>query len=433
MNPALYPYKVAIIGAGPAGCALARILLTSSFSDRFSVIIFEGEASPKIRSQGGTLDLHSETGLLAIRKAGLYEEFLRLARFDGEALTICDKQLRRYLSIGPSAPKIDTDNARPEIDREQLRHLLLDSLPADVMRWGWRLRCINVNATSDSKTLLFENGQTATGFDLIVGADGAWSKVRSVLMPHRPFYSGVGGHNMIIPQVAARRPAIHRLLRQGSLFAYSDGTVVMGQQMGDGSVYVSVYSVLAEDWMQEASYDVHDGRQVKANYCQKLQEHWHPDLVDLVRAASADPSHITARSIFAMPIGLRWRHHPQITLMGDAAHLMTPFVGYGANSALKDAVDLAQVLLDGVADGEGVRGMDTRVEHYEQIMVERTRKAQQLSWDMMRLMLFEAASPHTTIERYLIRYFTEGMGTLRAILVGGLVYAYYFVFKAFTI
>lgn len=66
-------------------------------------------------------------------------------------------------------------------------------------------------------------------------------------------------------------------------------------------------------------------------------------------------------------------------------------------------------------------------------MIERTRRTHQLSWDMMRLMLFEAGSPHATIERYLIRYFTEGMDTVRATLLAGLVYAYYFVFKALII
>lgn len=49
------PFKIAIIGAGPAGCALARLLQQSDH--QIDVTIFESEASPNFRSQGGTLDL----------------------------------------------------------------------------------------------------------------------------------------------------------------------------------------------------------------------------------------------------------------------------------------------------------------------------------------------------------------------------------------
>lgn len=74
--------NVAIVGAGPAGCTLARLIQVSKAP--IDVTIFEGEAALDARDQGGTLDLHTKTGLAALRKARLYDEFLKFARFDGE-------------------------------------------------------------------------------------------------------------------------------------------------------------------------------------------------------------------------------------------------------------------------------------------------------------------------------------------------------------
>ena len=79
-------FKIAIIGAGPGGCMLARLLHCANIN----VTIFEAEASVDFRSQGGTLDLRTKTGLAAMKEAGLYEEFLKHARFGGESLVLCD-------------------------------------------------------------------------------------------------------------------------------------------------------------------------------------------------------------------------------------------------------------------------------------------------------------------------------------------------------
>jgi predicted NAD/FAD-binding protein len=75
-------YTIAIIGAGPAGCTLARLIQCSKAP--IDVTIFESEASLSSRGQGGTLDLHTDTGLAALRKGELYDEFLKYARFEGD-------------------------------------------------------------------------------------------------------------------------------------------------------------------------------------------------------------------------------------------------------------------------------------------------------------------------------------------------------------
>jgi len=75
-------FRIAIVGGGPAGCTLARLLQISKAP--IKVTIFESDAGMESRTQGGTLDLHTNTGIAALKKAKLYDEFLKYARYDGE-------------------------------------------------------------------------------------------------------------------------------------------------------------------------------------------------------------------------------------------------------------------------------------------------------------------------------------------------------------
>src|SRR5205809_4824799 len=135
-SPSPGPMKIAIIGAGPGGCILARLLLRGSIP----VTIFEAEVSIDARNQGGTLDLHDDTGLAALKEAGLYGEFLKLDRFHGDALQVCDKRMLCYMKLNSHKEGCSRfSQRRPEIDRIELRRLLLDSLPEGTIRWGCRL------------------------------------------------------------------------------------------------------------------------------------------------------------------------------------------------------------------------------------------------------------------------------------------------------
>ncbi|KAL9033329.1 MAG: hypothetical protein Q9214_007567, partial [Letrouitia sp. 1 TL-2023] len=331
--------KLAIVGAGPAGCMLARLLQHPDIE----VIVFESEPSPDYRSQGGTLDLHEDTGLYALKRAGLYDEFLKLARMDGDALAVCDKHMLHYLDLKSSKESSYFSQGKPEIDRIVLRKLLYDCLPEGTVRWGHRLRTCDEH----NRELHFDNGAIERGFDLVVGADGVWSKIRPLLTAEKPFFSGVGGYNLIIPDAEKTHPDLSTLVNRGSIFSFSDGKVVMGQQMGDGSIYVSVWCARNEDWMQEAKFDVWDGAAVKKALSEEFRD-WDPQLLTMIQAADDDS--ITSRSLFMLPVGMRWDTKPGMTILGDAAHLMTPFVGEGVNSALRDAVDLAEAVLDAVRE-----------------------------------------------------------------------------------
>jgi 2-polyprenyl-6-methoxyphenol hydroxylase-like FAD-dependent oxidoreductase len=194
--------QIAIMGAGPGGCMLARLLHQQSIP----CTIFEGEESVDYRSQGGTLDLRTQTGLQAIKEAGLFPEFKKYARYDGESLLLCDKNKRAWLkrSARKSGEKAVITEA-PEIDRAALRRILMESVPDGVVRWGMKLKSVDADLS-----LHFVNGVVERDFDLIVGADGAFSKTRQFLSSERPFYTGIGGYDMQIPDAAKRVPEVYK-------------------------------------------------------------------------------------------------------------------------------------------------------------------------------------------------------------------------------
>jgi 2-polyprenyl-6-methoxyphenol hydroxylase-like FAD-dependent oxidoreductase len=306
--------KIAIVGAGPAGCLLARLLKHQANNDTdIDITIFESEKSIDYRSQGGTLDLRAKTGQRALREAGLYDEFLKHARFDGEALSIADKDFVRYLTVKGNQNANSVTSGRPEIDRPVLRRILYESLPEGTVCWNHKLDHIE-----EPGTLHFTNQPPRSGFDLIVGADGAWSRVRNHLSATKPYYSGISGHAFSIPNAAQSTPDLFAQTNRGSLFAWSDNKSIMAQCMGDGSLSIYTWSRRPATWRKDCGYDVHDAKAVK-EACLRNYADWDPRLVAYTQRAEDD---VVPRDLYMLPVGFEWEHVRGVTLVGDAAHLM---------------------------------------------------------------------------------------------------------------
>lgn len=160
---------IAIIGAGPCGLTLARLLECKGID----YVIYERDESPDSNRAGGSLDIHAETGQHALREAGLIDEFKKYARYDDTVVTIADKHGKKLFQMGQGRDA-------PEIDRKDLRKILLDAVPVEKINWGHTLKSVTIG--EEKKPVLhFDNGVVVSGFKLVVGADGAWSKVRSVV------------------------------------------------------------------------------------------------------------------------------------------------------------------------------------------------------------------------------------------------------------
>jgi len=394
-------FKITIIGAGPAGCTLARLLHLAGID----VVVFEGEASADYRSQGGTLDLHEQTGLAAIRAAGLWDEFLKHARYDGQYMAMMDKHMKCYLRRGTDQNGKDFMGERPEIDRPVLRRLLAESLPDGMIRWDHRLD----EARADGTLVFTHGGGSATTlagpFDLVVGADGAWSRTRRLLdADAMPVYSGVGLHELRIPDAAATAPEVHALVGGGTVFAMGPGQRLAAQQLGDGSITVYTFALReGADWSapEKCGHDAADAAAARRHLLEREYADWAPLLREAVEQTT-EPCR--PRSLFMLPVGWRWAHRRGATLIGDAAHLMTPFAGEGVNVALEDALRLAREIVAAAeaADGGGLEQLDARVAGFEAEMFTRVKPVQALADDMTQIW-FRSPDVQTAVTRGMVR------------------------------
>ncbi|KAF2816126.1 FAD/NAD(P)-binding domain-containing protein [Mytilinidion resinicola] len=424
------PLTIAIIGAGPGGLLLARLLLRSP--PPISVSIFEAEASATTRSQGSTLDLRPGGGLKAMREAGLWDEFCAHARWSGEALKVVDKKLVTWLSrSGGSQTEPREWGAAPEIDRRVLRDVLLGSVGEGVVRWEKKVASVEVDDGTGKGVVRFVDGGEEGGFDLVVGADGCWSKVRAAVSEVKPVYSGVGGFSFSISDCERRAPEVWKLVDGGSVFGYSDSKGLNGQVLGDGSVSVSAWGVRGEDWMRERGYDVYDLEQAREG-TKKEYVGWAKELTNMLDAVDDD---VVPRSLYMLPVDFAWEHKRGVTLLGDAAHVMTPFAGIGVNMALQDAMELAHAIIDAAKEtgkSVGKDVLDEQMRKYEKELFPRMHAAQEITDGAMKDMYFTEGAPRTSIHRWCSTVAGHDMHPLVRPVFTAALYTYFFIFRMFV-
>jgi 2-polyprenyl-6-methoxyphenol hydroxylase-like FAD-dependent oxidoreductase len=332
--------KIAIVGSGPGGLTLARLLYQAGIP----FTIFDRRSEPYNSSISGSLDLHTESGLRALQAAGLYDKFLRLTRPGSEDTIIADKTGHVCFADNGAA----SAQSRPEIDRAQLTHLLTSSIPDFLIQWDFKIVSIEA-AVQNRWTLKFENNEPQT-FDLVVGADGAWSRVRKVLTDAKPHYSGIHCITLAIPSILSN-PKVAQILGDGKLFALGDRKALIVQRGSTESVCIyAMLSSPSESYLSpsQSGLDSLSLADLKERLVsdQNYFGDWGHDMKDIVLAASEAPEHyIRPKPLFMLPVGHTWQSKPGVTLLGDAAHLMTPFAGEGVNVAMLDALELAECII----------------------------------------------------------------------------------------
>ena len=138
-------------------------------------VVFDRDSFANVGSQGGTLDIRSDTGQQVLKAAGLFEQFQKTARYDGQAFKAMDKDCNVIWN-----KKYNGQEDAPEIERKDLKDLFLNGLPKEKFHWNAKVERISRH-DDGSMAVRFVDGSVQSGFKLVVGADGAWSKARSMV------------------------------------------------------------------------------------------------------------------------------------------------------------------------------------------------------------------------------------------------------------
>ncbi|WP_031161316.1 FAD-dependent oxidoreductase [Streptosporangium roseum] len=342
---------VTIIGAGLGGLTLARVLHVHGIP----ATIYEAEPSPTARAQGGMLDIHDYNGQLALEAAGLIDEF--------RGLILEGRQATRVLAPDGTVLLDEPDDGtggRPEVQRGELRRILLDSLPAGTVRWGHKAS--GVRTLGDSRhEVTFADG-TAIATSLLIGADGAWSRVRPLLSDATPEYVGMSFIETCLFDGDERHPASAKAVGGGSLLALAPGKGITAHRESGATLHTYAALSKPQDWF--AAIDFTDAATATARIAREF-DGWAPELTALITDSDTAP---VLRPFCALPIGHRWDRVAGATLLGDAAHLSPPD-GEGANLALYDGAELGKAIAAHPDD------IEAALTEYEQALFPRSTKA----------------------------------------------------------
>lgn len=364
--------SIAIVGAGLGGLLLAQVLRMHGMA----ATVYEAEASPASRSQGGMLDIHHDTGQPALVAAGLAEAFRSIVHIGGEAARTLD----RHGNVLLDQPD-DGHGQRPEVPRGDLRRILLDALPAGTVRWGRKLT--EVFRQHDGRhALVFADGSSVAA-DLVVGADGAWSKVRPLLSAATPAYAGLSFVETWLHDCDNRHAASARAVGSGAMYALAPGKGIMAHREPNGVLHTYVALQKPEAWF--SCIDFSRPAEAAARIADEFIG-WAPELRALITDGDVPA---VLRPIQTLPAGHRWDRVPGVTLLGDAAHLMPPS-GEGANLAMLDGAELARAIV------EHPGNLDAALAAYEVVLFERSAIAAIEAQESL-VTLFGDNSPHSLV------------------------------------
>ncbi|TCD00016.1 FAD-dependent monooxygenase [Pedobacter frigidisoli] len=327
--------NIAIVGGGPGGLTLAKLLQLKGAD----VKVYERDLDKNARVQGSPLDLHIESGLAALNKASLIDEFKMNYMIGADKTIIVNEQAEIFFSDHEIVKEenFDHEHFRPEIDRGVLRKILIESLEANTIVWNSHF--VSMEVQDEGWLLHFKNG-VDTYADLVIAADGANSKIRPYLTDIKPFYSGITMLEGNIYDAEKSVPRISALLRGGKVMAFGNEKDILMGQKANGEIGFYASFKADENWSSAIDLNFSDSAQVLEWFSKKYPE-WSNIWNELFENAETP---FIPRPIYCMPLDQTWEALPNLTMLGDAAHLMPPFAGEGVNMAMLDALELSECL-----------------------------------------------------------------------------------------
>jgi len=364
--------RVAIVGGGMGGLLLARLLQLQDIK----VNVYERDLNSAVRVQGSPLDLHDDSGLIAMEKANLLDEFYKNIRPNASKARIVNRNFELKFdehSITKTSSKENSNHSkdslqdiskpRPEIDRSELRAILLNSLLPETMVWNSQF--LFMEKENNGWRLFFKNG-TSVYADLVIGADGANSKIRPYISPLKPIYSGITMIEGTIYNAQKNAPHLFEFSKGGKVLAIGDQQNIMYGTKGDGSLMFLLSSKIPEKWISESNLDFKDNQQI-FEWFKEVYQDWSSKWHELFMSKEL---YFIPRPQYYFHQNQSWETQENVTIIGDAAHRMPPFAGKGANLAMLDAVELADFLTN-----NQFSDLKTAISNFEKRMLERAAEA----------------------------------------------------------
>lgn len=361
---------IAIVGGGPGGLMLGLLLQRQGFS----FTIYERGYQNMHSDRGGSLDIHDDSGQLPLKEAGIFENFRKHARYEGEDTRIVNKDGEILYD-----EDAEGEGNRPEIDRGKLCDIIMEQIHPENIKYGFKFEKL-IQRDNGEVELVFENGTTVMT-DLVIGADGAFSQIRSHLTNAKPEYTGISMIEMNSDE--NEHPDLLKFNKNGKLIGLGGDQAILGQRNGDGRImaYISFKTKYEKlDEYRNLSLDTLKER-LLAEYSD-----WDSELKNYIAYSYDD---IKFRRIYKLPIGLTWATQPNITIIGDAAHFMSPFAGEGVNMALYDAYLLAESF-------KNFNNLTEVLKVYEQQMFETTKVHAKESQDNLEIFFSENGAEKMT-------------------------------------